>query len=140
MAFTRVRPEGIFAVWGSKAYKSLDKDQQKNSYYVKKGESLEGLIASRKPSKIYGYIFEVKVDKDTMVVVTAKTQMLNQMGYKQIKSTDPDWDDALKATNGWVETDDAVQEGELVQINFNGLEKSSNNKEMYVFDILVDRD
>jgi len=140
MSFTRIKPDGIFAVWGKKAYASLNKDQQQSSFYIKEQEKLEGLVVAVKPSQTYGYIFEIKPDENTIVVVTGKTQLLNQLGFKYIKTDDPEWNDALKATAGWTKTDDVIQEGELVQINFSGLEKAGNGKEMYVFDVLVDRD
>jgi len=140
MAFTRIKPEGIFAVWGDDEFKKLKKEEQANSYLIKKDKELVGEVKSIKPSKMYGYIFEVQPDSDTLVIVTGKTQLLNELGFKRIKESDDAWEDGLKATAGWISTEDVVEEGETVKIIYKGKEKTSRGKPMYVFEALVDRE
>jgi hypothetical protein len=135
MVFQRVTPEGVFVAWG-------EENEKENSYVVSEGKknALEGLIANRKESETYGYVFDIRVkisEKESVrtetVIVPGTTKLLQEMGYFK------DENKPKQETNNWHPTEDAVTVGEVVRIIYKGKTKVKHGREMYDFKVLVDR-
>jgi len=104
-----------FVAFGKKAAKP-------DSYVVKEGETLEGVIENIKDSsKGYGKIYTVRTKGvDESLIVLGKTDLNNQMGYGNTATV-------------------PVIAGDEVRITFKGMKPTKRGKSMYTFSVEVKR-
>ena len=131
MTFERQNAGGKFVVWLPKGKKN-DKD---NSYVVKEGAYLEGVVTNTKSSDKYGVIFEVKAkDCDDTLVLPASVRLKSEMGYAYKEKVAP-FKTLLPEADQKVYR---VKVGDLVRVHFDGMQPSSNG-EFYDLWVEVDK-
>jgi len=98
------------------------KNAKEDSYIIKKGETLEGVLENVKDSsKGYGKIYQIRTKGvEEALIVLGKTDLNNKLGYG----------------NTAVEP---VVAGDEVRITFDGMVPTKRGKEMYTFTVQVKR-
>jgi len=121
--------DGIFIAWGEEKAKP-------NSYVVKKGESITGIVTRMKDSDSYGKIIELKTkDHDEPFIILGTTILMNWLGYIKKDKNKLTWADNMMVKPNVV----PVKENDVIRITFNGMLPTKHGKAAYDFKIEVDR-
>jgi tRNA A37 threonylcarbamoyladenosine synthetase subunit TsaC/SUA5/YrdC len=130
MAFVEMnRGDGIFVAWGEDKAKP-------NSYVVKKGESITGMVTRMKNSDSYGKILELKTkDHDEPLIILGTTILMDSLGYVKKDKSKMTWADNMMEKPNVV----PVKENDVVRITFKGMLPTKHGKAAYDFKIEVDR-
>jgi hypothetical protein len=123
MVFVETAPSGTFVAWG-------EEKARENSFVVKQGESLTGMILQIKDSPKYGFILEIKSKQhEDPLIVLGTMSLISKMGFQ-------------KNENGVaipIKGKEHIKEEDVVRITFLGMVPTKRGKQAYDFKVEVDK-